>query len=126
MRRTDSRLSARGPSSTDFLALLSASDDDGSRDEHRGAEPPEAWTCQSLQTYGIGLSGKGDVLPGKTSLKIIAPSTAVTMKLALVLITLTRTVLLAKVSARVKRPHMTALKARFMAKKNYHMISLSL
>ena len=42
------------------------------------------------------------------------------MKLALVLITLTRTVLVASVRARVKRPHITALKARFIRKKNLH------
>lgn len=40
-------------------------------------------------------------------------------KLALVLMTLTRTVLVASVRARVKRPHITALNPRFMAKKNY-------
>jgi hypothetical protein len=60
--------------------------------------------------------GKG--IPGKLSRKIIAPNTAVNMKFALVLITLTRTVLDARVRARVKRPHMTALKARFMRKKD--------
>lgn len=40
------------------------------------------------------------------------------MKLALVLITLTRTVLVASVKARVKRPHIKALKVRFRRKKN--------
>jgi hypothetical protein len=39
------------------------------------------------------------------------------MKFALVLITLTRTVEDARVSARVNRPHMMALKRRFMPKK---------
>ena len=57
--------------------------------------------------------------PGKDSLKIIAPNIAVTMKFALVFITLTRTVLVARVRARVKRPHMTALNARFKRKKSY-------
>lgn len=46
------------------------------------------------------------------------PSTAVSMKFALVLITLTRTVLVANVRARVNKPHMMALKRRFMPKKN--------
>ena len=46
-----------------------------------------------------------------------ADSTAVIMKFALVLITLTRTVEDASVSARVKRPHMIALKSRFKPKK---------
>ena len=41
------------------------------------------------------------------------------MKFALVLMMLTRTVLLANVRARVKRPHMIALNAKFMRKKNY-------
>jgi hypothetical protein len=41
------------------------------------------------------------------------------MKFALVLITLTRTVLLASVRARVNNPHMIALKSRFIPKKNY-------
>ena len=38
-------------------------------------------------------------------------------KFALVLMTLTRTVLLASVSARVNKPHMMALKSRFSPKK---------
>jgi hypothetical protein len=46
------------------------------------------------------------------------PSIAVSMKFALVLMTLTRTVLLASVRARVKSPHMMALKSRFIPKKN--------
>jgi len=50
---------------------------------------------------------------------MIQPSTAVSMKFALVLMMLTRTVLLANVRARVKRPHMIALNAKFMRKKNY-------
>ena len=50
---------------------------------------------------------------------MIQPSTAVSMKFALVLMTLTRTVLLASVSARVNKPHMIALKSRFIPKKNY-------
>jgi hypothetical protein len=50
---------------------------------------------------------------------MIQPSTAVSMKFALVLMTLTRTVLLAKVRARVKRPHMIALKSRFIPKNPY-------
>lgn len=50
---------------------------------------------------------------------MIQPSTAVSMKFALVLITLTRTVLLANVRARVNNPHMIALKSRFIPKKNY-------
>jgi len=58
--------------------------------------------------------------PGNVSLKMKNPSKAVSMKFALVLITLTRTVLLASVRARVKRPHMIALKSRFMPKKNCH------
>lgn len=41
------------------------------------------------------------------------------MKFALVLMTLTRTVLLARVRARVNKAHIIALKARFMEKKNY-------
>lgn len=45
------------------------------------------------------------------------------MKLALVLMTLTRTVLLERVKARVKRPHMTPLNARFITKKNCKHIS---
>lgn len=49
---------------------------------------------------------------------MIAPNTAVTTKFADVLITLTRTVLLASVRARVKSPHITPLKVRFSAKKN--------
>lgn len=57
-------------------------------------------------------------VPGSVSEKTSAPRKAVRMKLVLVLITLTRTVLLASVSARVNRPHMMALKARFMRKKN--------
>lgn len=52
-----------------------------------------------------------------------SPSNAVSMKLALVLMTLTRTVLLASVRARVKRPHMMALKRRFIAKKNWERVS---
>lgn len=40
------------------------------------------------------------------------------MKFAEVLITLTRTVLLASVNALVKRPHITALNERFKAKKD--------
>lgn len=59
-----------------------------------------------------------DDLPGKVSRKMISPNNAVSMKLALVLMTLTRTVLLASVRARVKRPHMIALNRRFIAKKN--------
>ena len=51
-------------------------------------------------------------------MNIRAPSTAVSIKLALVLITLTRTVLLARVKARVKSPHIIALKSRFIPKKN--------
>ena len=47
------------------------------------------------------------------------PNSAVSTKLALVLMTLTRTVLLARVRARVKRPHMIALKSRFIPKKDY-------
>lgn len=43
--------------------------------------------------------------------------TAVIMKFALVLITLTRTVLVARVRARVNKPHIIALKRRFMPKK---------
>jgi len=58
-------------------------------------------------------------IPGNDSWKMIHPSTAVSMKFALVLITLTRTVLLANVRARVKSPHMIALKSRFIPKKNY-------
>lgn len=50
---------------------------------------------------------------------MIHPRTAVSMKFALVLITLTRTVLLASVRARVNNPHMIALKSRFIPKKNY-------
>ena len=64
----------------------------------------------------ITWSGKSP--PGKDSLKTIAPSIAVTMKFALVFIILTRTVLVARVRARVKRPHMTALNARFNRKKS--------
>jgi hypothetical protein len=47
------------------------------------------------------------------------------MKFALVLITLTRTVLLASVRARVKSPHMMALKSKFIPKKNCQLISLA-
>ena len=50
---------------------------------------------------------------------MIQPNTAVSMKFALVLMTLTRTVLLASVSALVKSPHIIALKSKFIAKKNY-------
>nr|POE72167.1 hypothetical protein CFP56_12043 [Quercus suber] len=57
-------------------------------------------------------------IPGNSSPNSNAPSTAVKPKLALVLITLTRTVLFASVRARVNRPHITPLKARFMARKN--------
>jgi hypothetical protein len=53
------------------------------------------------------------------------PSTAVSMKFALVLMTLTRTVLLASVRARVKSPHMMALKSRFIPKKNCQWMSLA-
>lgn len=51
-------------------------------------------------------------------MKMTAPSTAVSMKFADVLITLTRTVELANVRARVKSPHIIPLNARFMRKKN--------
>jgi hypothetical protein len=44
------------------------------------------------------------------------------MKFALVLMTLTRTVELASVRARVKRPHMTALKRRLSPKKIWGML----
>lgn len=53
-----------------------------------------------------------------TSEKMRAPSTALSMKFALVLITDTLTVELASVRARVNSPHITALKAMFMRKKN--------
>jgi hypothetical protein len=58
-------------------------------------------------------------LPGSVSRKMIKPSTAVSIKLALVLMTLTRTVLLARVRARVKSPHMIPLNNRFSPKKDY-------
>lgn len=54
--------------------------------------------------------------PGRVSRKMIRPRMAVTIKLQEVLITLTRTVLLARVRARVKRPHIIALKMRFRPK----------
>ena len=57
--------------------------------------------------------------PGNASLKMIIPRTAVSTKFALVLITLTRTVLLARVRARVKSPHITPLKIKFDMKKAY-------
>lgn len=63
------------------------------------------------------MSGEGQV-PGRFSEKTNAPKKAVRMKLALVLITLTRTVLLANVSACVNMPHIMALKVRFMRKKS--------
>jgi hypothetical protein len=60
--------------------------------------------------------------PGKDSEKIKAPRTAVTMKLAEVLMTLTRTVEDAKVSARVNNPHIIPLNAMLSKKKSYHML----
>jgi hypothetical protein len=54
--------------------------------------------------------------PGRLSEKINALRTAVTMKLADVFITLTRTVDEARVRARVNSPHIMALKRRFKAK----------
>jgi hypothetical protein len=56
--------------------------------------------------------------PGKVSEKIKTPRTAVTMKFADVLMTLTLVVLEARVRARVKSPHMTPLKTRFKTKKS--------
>jgi hypothetical protein len=50
---------------------------------------------------------------------MIKPNTAVSIKFALVLMTLTRTVLLAKVRARVKSPHMMPLNNKFSPKKDY-------
>jgi hypothetical protein len=44
------------------------------------------------------------------------------MKFALVLMTLTRTVELASVRARVKRPHIIALKTRFRPKKSWWVL----
>lgn len=91
-------------------------------------EPATKKLAPSHQSPGSsGVSYDGDdttlsrakSLPGSVSEKMNSPSSAVSMKFALVLMTLTRTVLLASVSARVKRPHMMALKRRFMAKKNY-------
>lgn len=55
--------------------------------------------------------------PGKDSEKIKTPRTAVIMKFADVLMTLTLVVLEARVRARVKRPHITPLKTRFRTKK---------
>lgn len=57
--------------------------------------------------------------PGKLSRKITHPKIAVIMKFALVFITLTRTVLDARRSALVNKPHMMALKRRLRRKKNY-------
>lgn len=57
--------------------------------------------------------------PGKLSRKIIHPKIAVIIKFALVFITLTRTVLDARRSALVNKPHMMALKRRLRRKKNY-------
>lgn len=54
--------------------------------------------------------------PGNVSRKISSPKMAVTRKLQDVLMTLTRTVLLASVRARVKSPHMMALKTRLHPK----------
>jgi hypothetical protein len=59
-------------------------------------------------------------LPGNVSRKMIRPNTAVSMKLALVLMTLTRTVLLARVRARVKSPHIIPLNNKFSPKKDYN------
>lgn len=57
--------------------------------------------------------------PGKLSRKITHPKIAVIIKFALVFITLTRTVLDARRSALVNKPHMMALKRRLRRKKNY-------
>lgn len=57
--------------------------------------------------------------PGSVSEKMRKPSTAVIMKLADVLMTLTLVVLVAKVRARVKSPHMMPLKTRFRTKKSW-------
>jgi hypothetical protein len=56
--------------------------------------------------------------PGRVSEKMRTPMTAVIMKLAEVLMTLTLVVLEARVRARVKRPHMIPLKMRLQTKKN--------
>jgi len=57
--------------------------------------------------------------PGRVSEKMRTPKTAVIMKLADVLMTLTLVVLEARVRARVKRPHMIPLKTRFKTKKSW-------
>jgi hypothetical protein len=56
--------------------------------------------------------------PGNSSLNMSAPRTAVTIKFAEVLMMLTRTVEDPRVRARVKSPHITALKMRLSAKKS--------
>jgi hypothetical protein len=61
--------------------------------------------------------------PGRLSEKMSAPRTAVSMKFEEVFMTLTRTVEVASVRARVKRPHMIALKRRLRAKKSYLSVS---
>lgn len=62
-------------------------------------------------------------MPGRLSEKMAAPSSAVSMKLALVLMMDTRTVDEASVRARVKRPHMAALKTMLSRKKNCRGVS---
>jgi hypothetical protein len=56
--------------------------------------------------------------PGRVSEKMRTPKTAVIMKLADVLMTLTLVVLEASVRARVNRPHIIPLKMRFKTKKS--------
>ena len=73
------------------------------------------WTCALCCAIRTGSTD----LPLSSSPKITAPSKAVTTKFALVLMTLTRTVLVESVKALVNSVHMTPLNARFIVRKIY-------
>lgn len=80
--------------------------------------PPDSSLMPMITLPVTNMAAPSHHSPGSDSLKMMKLSTAVTMKLADVLIMLTRTVEEARVRARVKRPHMMALKSRLRPKKS--------